>query len=139
MITISLTASGISVLGVSIPSLGADLVHAVTDQAYLAMRVRAPVKTGELRDSITKRSVGLHGEVTVGAPHGVFVALGTRPHLIMPVRARALRFEAGGRIVFTKLVHHPGTRPNPFVQRAADIVQGLIPDIFQDIWQQKVK
>ena len=41
---------------------------------------------------------------------------GSRPHTIRPVDARALRFDAGGRIVFTKLVHHPGTKPHGMIR-----------------------
>lgn len=47
-----------------------------------------------------------------------YVVNGTRPHLIRPVRAQALRFTTGGRIVFAKLVHHPGTQPNDFLGKA---------------------
>lgn len=37
---------------------------------------------------------------------------GTKKHIIRPVRAKFLRFQANGNIVFSLLVHHPGTRPN---------------------------
>jgi hypothetical protein len=43
---------------------------------------------------------------------------GTRPHVIKPVTAKALRFKVGGRTVFARLVHHPGTRARPFLDRA---------------------
>ena len=47
-----------------------------------------------------------------------FVNDGTAPHIIRPRRAQALRFVVGGRVVFAKVVHHPGTRGNPFLDRA---------------------
>ncbi len=47
-----------------------------------------------------------------------FVINGTRPHQIRPVRAQALRFTVGGRVVFAKLVNHPGTQPNDFLNKA---------------------
>jgi hypothetical protein len=46
-----------------------------------------------------------------------YVLAGTPPHLIHP-RGRALRFMAGGTIVFATVVHHPGTAPNNFMLRA---------------------
>jgi len=138
MIEIRTATSGIQVAAISIPVIGAALVRAVTHEAYLAMRTRAPVKRGDLRRSIAERSAGLEGEVTVGASYGVFVASGTRPHLIRPVRARALRFVVDGEVVFSTLVHHPGTKPNPFVQRAADCVQAMMPEIFDAVWKGEV-
>ncbi|MER7477451.1 hypothetical protein ABTX60_07310 [Streptomyces sp. NPDC126510] len=62
---------------------------------------------------------GLQG-VIVCDHHAVhYVLNGTRPHLIKPRRRNGvLRFEVDGRVVFTRLVRHPGTRPNPFLQRA---------------------
>ena len=35
---------------------------------------------------------------------------GTRPHKIVPRFASVLRFEIGGKVIFTKLVRHPGTK-----------------------------
>lgn len=43
---------------------------------------------------------------------------GTRPHLIEPVEKDALHFTIGKEEIFTKLVHHPGTKPQPHWQDA---------------------
>lgn len=43
---------------------------------------------------------------------------GTKKHLIRPVRADNLRFVIDGQVIFTKLVRHPGTRPNRKAKRA---------------------
>jgi len=70
---------------------------------------------------------------TVRSTHkaAVFIEEGTRPHVIKPVRARFLAFNVGtagslktgritsGKEVFTKEVHHPGTRPEPYMEPAA--------------------
>jgi hypothetical protein len=52
-------------------------------------------------------------------PHTLFVHNGTRRHLIRPRRADGfLRFEIGGRVIYTKIVKHPGNRANPFLTNA---------------------
>ena len=43
---------------------------------------------------------------------------GTDAHVIEPRQAKALRFSSGGQVVFAARVEHPGTKENPFVQRA---------------------
>lgn len=58
------------------------------------------------------------GVVSVKHPAALYVINGTRPHLIRPVRARALRFMVGGRVVYARLVHHPGNKPNDFLRKA---------------------
>jgi hypothetical protein len=46
--------------------------------------------------------------------------LGTEAHLIAPAPGGVLAFVAGGTLVVTSNpVHHPGTKKNPFVERAA--------------------
>lgn len=47
---------------------------------------------------------------------------GTEPHTIRPRRKKALRFVSGGRVVFAMRVRHPGTRANPFLTRALDVL-----------------
>lgn len=62
---------------------------------------------------------GLEGVIVCDHPAVRYVLDGTRPHLIRPRRPKGvLRFEVDGRVVFTRLVRHPGTRPNDFMARA---------------------
>lgn len=58
-------------------------------------------------------------EVISTNPHTVFVHDGTRRHFIRPRRSGGfLRFEVGGRVVFARLVDHPGYRGDPFLTNA---------------------
>jgi hypothetical protein len=139
LIEIRLQRSGIEISAISIPQIGERFVRAVIGEGYHLVRQEAPVKRGDLRRSVHQRSSGLEGEVTVGAPYAVFVASGTQPHIIVPMRVEALRFEVGGEVVFTKRVQHPGTQPNPFVKRATDRLLRVIPEIFDRIWKRSVK
>lgn len=40
---------------------------------------------------------------------------GTRPHRINPRTAKTLRFHSHGKIVFAKVVNHPGTKANKYL------------------------
>lgn len=87
-------------------------------------KVLAPVDTGRLRAAIGPpkytRTWTLRPKATieVNVEYAGYVHDGTRPHIIRPRNARALRFVIGGRVVFAKVVHHPGTRARPFLDRA---------------------
>lgn len=87
-------------------------------------KILAPVDTGRLRAAIGpaqyRRTWTLRPQVTisVGVSYAEMVHDGTRPHIIRPRNARALRFMVGGRVVYARVVHHPGTRPRPFLDRA---------------------
>jgi hypothetical protein len=41
---------------------------------------------------------------------------GTKPHIIRPDRAKALRFTSGSRIIYSRAVKHPGTRANRYLK-----------------------
>ena len=99
---------------------------------------QAPQRTGKLRRSIRKRvnMARLEAEVGPDVEYAVWVEMGTRPHVIRPVRARALRFEAGGEIVFARLVRHPGTKPNPFMRRTADETRRQVPRLWREKWKE---
>ncbi|MFF0401751.1 hypothetical protein ACFYSJ_39515 [Streptomyces sp. NPDC005248] len=68
---------------------------------------------------VTDGPKGLQG-VIVCDHHAVrFVLDGTRPHIIRPRKKNGvLRFEVGGRVVYSAYVRHPGTRPNNFMARS---------------------
>lgn len=85
-------------------------------------KMRAPVDTGRLRQSIG-HDIAVSGSrirMTVFADVGYarFVHEGTGPHVIRPKHAQALRFQSNGKTIFASVVHHPGTRPRPFLRNA---------------------
>lgn len=89
-------------------------------------RQDVPVRTGNLGRTIGEGQIHFTGPRTVAgsvhakADYALYVHEGSRPHLIRPKRAQALRFQIGGRTVFAKLVRHPGTRARPFLRNAAE-------------------
>ena len=91
------------------------------DFAFDRMYENAPWRNGFLAQSI-KKTVG-EGRVDIKplASYTLFVVKGTAPHIIRPVNASCLAFQGSmtGGMVFTKLVHHPGTKPNPFIAKTA--------------------
>lgn len=93
--------------------------------------------TGMLRQNIHAGTEGswsggnLEGVLLADAPHASFVEEGTRAHIIRSKKTGLgrdsrgrfktavlgwLRFEAGGRIIFTREVRHPGTKATHFVR-----------------------
>ena len=95
-------------------------------------RVNAPVDTGRLAQAIKEDPITsdgpfrVTGGVTSHAPYSAFVHQGTKPHVIRPRNASALKFQMDGRTVFAKSVNHPGTRPRPFLTKAVERVLGSL-------------
>ena len=56
--------------------------------------------------------------ITSNAHYASYIEKGTRPHIIRPVNKQALRFRSGGKTVFAKQVHHPGTAAQYAMKRA---------------------
>lgn len=87
-------------------------------------RQDVPVRTGNLGRQIGEGPVRMigprtaHGSVHDMADYALYVHEPTRPHLIRPRNAQALRFQVGGRTVITKLVRHPGGKGRPFLRNA---------------------
>lgn len=48
---------------------------------------------------------------------------GTRPHIIMPQRAKVLRLSSKGRVSYSRVVHHPGTKPNRYLTDSLRLVR----------------
>jgi len=114
-------------------------IELLADVTYATMRELAPVRSGFMRESIRK-FIG-EGEASVGptAPYALFVEFGTRPHMIYPVNASCLSFFAGGRMVFTKYVSHPGTKPRPFVRYATEEAQRMAPELFAQAFKEETE
>jgi len=80
-------------------------------------KVGAPVDTGALVNSISTDidGDGMGGDVGPTVSYGDEVEYGTQPHIIRPRDARVLAFPGAGGMVFAREVHHPGTRPQPYM------------------------
>jgi hypothetical protein len=93
----------------------------------LGAKQQVGFKTGKLRQSINMVHLrdGLSQYLKIGS--NVEYALahheGTRPHIITPNDANILRFSAGGRVIYTHKVNHPGTRPNKYLSDQLPMVR----------------
>lgn len=82
------------------------------------MRTRVPVRTGRLRRSFRVTSVS-GKKVRVGGHFSAyFVDAGPKPHDIRAKSGRLI-FQAGGRTIFARKVHHRGYAARPFRARSA--------------------
>lgn len=111
-------------LGAQVNEILQRRMRSIIRQVAADARTNAPVDTGRLAQAIKEDPITsdgpfrVTGSVTSHAPYSVFVHEGTRPHVIRPRNASALRFKAGGETVFASSVNHPGTRARPFLTNA---------------------
>ena len=87
-----------------------------------------PVYQGFLKNSIkvvpNKTNDGL---IITMKDYGLYVEFGTPPHIIKAKNKQVLANKKSGKF-FGKTVHHPGTRPNPFIRNA---IRYKLPDIIE--------
>jgi len=113
--------------------------EAIANDIVIELQRVAPVLTSHLRENIIYRNKGK--DIEIAMPYyGFYVEFGTAPHVIRPKNAKALmfpksggtlvrhkdntastKFTFGGKtvmtdVVFAKVVHHQGTRPQPFIR-----------------------
>lgn len=100
----------------------ASLTRRIANQA----RQDVPVRTGNLGRSIKEEPVTMAGPfrvesgVVATADYAAAVHNGiSHSYVIVPRRAKALRFEVGGRVVFARRVVHPPMKARPFLLNAA--------------------
>lgn len=105
-------------------------------------------KTGMTGRSIHVASATPKSVTVVAGFAAPFLEFGTRPHEITPNAAKALRWAAspsgarltgtprvGAAVVFAKRVHHPGTKPYPFMVPGAKIALGKVGlSTIVDLW-----
>jgi hypothetical protein len=122
-----------------------------TGELRASIRVISPRRTGDK----------VQGGFEATAKHATFVEDGTKAHLVRPIdyqtlkggarhtvgvragrqvknatvgvgRGQYLRFYIGGRVVFAREVHHPGTKPDPFMGPASVIATVRMQQIIED-------
>jgi hypothetical protein len=114
------------------------LIERLTDIAFAATFWGAPVLTGYLASTIYKQVSEGEGVVGVAASYAKAVVEGTAPHEIRPINGNVLVFMVAGKKIFTPIVHHPGTKPNPFMQHALEEAKSKVDPTFAELWLELV-
>lgn len=126
----------------------AEFVDEAQPITLRALKDAAPVASrgagrGRLRRSIrSRREIGGDSATvrfTTAVPYARYVLEGTRPHRITPRLARALHWVDGSGSHFARGVNHPGTRPNPFPERARVAVQSDLAERFRSAVRDAMK
>lgn len=85
----------------------------------LLAKIQVGKKTGQLSTSIgytlSADQRGVVGTIGSNNPIAWLHHDGTKPHIILPRTQKTLRFVSHGKIVYAKIVHHPGTQPNRYL------------------------
>lgn len=88
-------------------------------KVLVAARAQVGVQTGALKTSLRmEHNRTVRGQfLRIGSPlpYAYLHHEGTRPHVILPVRAQLLVFVSRGTLVRTNKVNHPGTKPNRYL------------------------
>ena len=101
------------------------------------MRKRIPFgKTGRTRETVNSRKTPKGFTVFSNDPIARFLDQGTKPHIIKPKTAKALRwFGVFGNPIFARSVNHPGTSPLFFVQKTRAATKDKLRELAANIWR----
>lgn len=125
-----------------VPSKGTGPLAAATPVSHDTRHSKstAPFTPGKLRLStfFQIEATGLNNQRLVilqpartktGAFYGMFVREGTKPHTIRPRFKKVLAWSGGGVDFTARVVHHPGSRPNPYHLRVFYALQPQVQGI----------
>lgn len=104
----------------------AELTRDLTNIAHKWVQKEAPRRTGKLKAGVSKNIKDTSGHVFISksVSYADAVLEGTRPHQITPKYKRALYWPGASHPVTS--VQHPGTKSNPFLDRAYNSMQSEI-------------
>lgn len=88
-------------------------------KVLVAAKAQVGVRTGKLKASIKMNHgrdlLGQYVQVGSSLKYALAHHEGTKPHVITPKRAEFLRFSSRGRVIYSRAVLHPGTKPNRYL------------------------
>jgi hypothetical protein len=108
---------------------GRPILKDIQIKAVAEAKARVARKTGHTARTIVPGALGDRFTIVEAAGAAVFLEGGTKPHVIRPRKAGMLAWPANasgrrlsgrartasGRMIFARVVHHPGTKPQPFL------------------------
>lgn len=114
---------------VSIPIIQKAIVAAQAILAKFTTAATVPVRTGYLMQNWAFEIGNLQARYYPRAQYAPDVEFGTGPHIIRAVNKKVLANTKTGQI-FGPVVHHPGTKANPFMERIVAASQPEIETLF---------
>lgn len=131
------------------PEMQRAFMGRLAARALAGMRTRIARKTSKTSQTLHIGTITASTAQILGSPNALRIERGTRPHIIVPKNAKALRFAAsasgrrlsgrprkGATVVFARRVHHPGTKAQPYITaslRDAAAKSGLA-DVVIEAW-----
>jgi hypothetical protein len=95
-----------------------EMVAKITYKTAAIAKITAPgTMKQHIRVTVSPMAGGL-GIVISDHPATHFVLHGTKPHVIVARNKKMLRFVVSGKVVYARMVHHPGTKANNFLMKA---------------------
>lgn len=133
-IIVGITALNRRLDAISGPAMGRDVMGRLQLRTIAAMKTNIKHKTSHTSRTIRPGTLTATSATVTGSQNVLWLDTGTRPHVIRPRTKKALRWAAspGGRrlsgrptvaaqrgekggLRFATVVHHPGTRAQPFI------------------------
>jgi hypothetical protein len=114
---------------ISRPIIQNAVVGAQAILAKFTTVATVPVRTGYLVQNWGFDIGDLMARWYPKASYAPYVEFGTAPHIIKAVNARVLANAKTGQF-FGPVVHHPGTKANPFMERIVAAAQPEITELF---------
>jgi hypothetical protein len=108
---------------------GRPILQTIQLRAVAEAKSLVPRKTGHTARTIAPGGIGDRYAIVQAAGAAPYLEFGTRPHIIRPRTKGMLSWPANGsgrrlsgrartnsgRRIFARVVHHPGTKPQPFL------------------------
>lgn len=120
------------------PELATPILRRAVADSWKILSKNTNVRTVPFKTGFLLQSFGgsINGLTAIWGPdhahettYSRFVEFGTAPHVIEAKNKKVLANKATGQI-FGKRVNHPGTKPNPYMERIVDASRDQINETF---------
>lgn len=111
---------------VKVDYLTGQVLKVRTDRLRGSISVATAKQPGDSRSRFEATGTTSFAYVGTNVSYGVMWSKGIAAHDIVPVKAKALRFEIGGEILFRKRVSIPAQAARPFLEPALESMRPLI-------------
>lgn len=131
------TINGLAEMRASLASSPVAMVNALQQAILMTPEILAaytvppnvPYKTGQLSETFFPKVDGLVSVWKPTVDYAMAVEFGTAPHVILPKKGKALMWDGAKHPV--RKVNHPGTAPNPYMERIRDAATPAINEAFR--------